>query len=512
MRCAGINLMKHFSSLISTLLLATVLFSSNIFAQDKVHYSTFAGHTDNIWGLVFSPDGQMLASGSRDGTVCLWEVSTGHQRKILKGLLPGSEVGFAFSPDGRTLATSAALNIDLWDTTTGQHKNSLIGHTTGLTDLTFSPDGRTLASASWGGIFLWNVATGQIRKRLLEHTHDVLSVAFNPNGTLIASGSRDKTIRLWDANTGKSRKTLTGHTDRVTKVVFSSNGNTLASASDDDTIRLWNVATGKYQETLVGFESHVYSLVFSPNGSMLATGSMDGIRLWNVTTGKFHEMFIKSTSKLGIFTSFAISPDWSTFAIGSAFSPTIRSRNIHLWKLTSPHPPKPTANQVYEKAIRAVMWIVNPGIGEGSGVLIDKKSKLAITNAHVTDKQNIIDVYFPAPDEKGELIKDRNFYLTSSGVLKRLGYYTKGHVIAKNEKTDLAIIKLDGLPETARQIDWKFTSPTTKAGDLVYVLGNPAKQDLWRWTLGEFLNDHGEFLHIQSDVFGGNSGGPVLNK
>lgn len=193
---------------------------------------------------------------------------------------------------------------------------------------------------------------------------------------------------------------------------------------------------------------------------------------------------------------------------------------IRLWKITSPSnvkpdpstPPNPTANQVYEKAIRAVMWLVNPGIGEGSGVLIDKEHKLAITNAHVTGKQNAIDVYFPAPDEKGELIKDRTFYLKSSDVLKRLGYYTEGHVIAKNEKTDLAIIRLDGLPETAREIDWKLTPPKTKAGELVYILGNPAKQELWRWTLGEFLKDHVDSLHIQSDVFGGNSGGPVLNK
>ena len=61
-------------------------------------------------------------------------------------------------------------------------------------------------------------------------------------------------------------------------------------------------------------------------------------------------------------------------------------------------------------------------------------------------------------------------------------------------------------------IDWKLTPPTTKAGELVYILGNPAKQELWRWTLGEFLKDYGNSLHIQSDVFGGNSGGPVLNK
>ena len=212
--------------------------------------------------------------------------------------------------------------------------------------------------------------------------------------------------------------------------------------------------------------------------------------------------------------SIAFSPDGRTIVSGSLDS------TICLWRLSSSQPidtdfltpPKSTADYVYNNAIRSVMWIVNPGTDGGSGVLIDKRFKLAITNAHVVGKQNTIDVYFPAPDENGELIKDRNFYLTNGNVLKRLGYYTKGHVIAKNETTDLAIIRLEGLPETTREIEWNFTTLTAKAGDLVYVLGNPGGQDLWRWTLGEFLNDQGDFLHIQSDVFGGNSGGPVLNK
>ena len=251
-------------------------------------------------------------------------------------------------------------------------------------------------------------------------------------------------------------------------------------------------------------------MCFSPDGQILASGSSSKIHLWDARTG---DLKTTLTWPVGYIQAVCFSPDGQMLAGGSY------DDGIRIWKLSSPRPlltysatsPK-SADHVYNNAIRAVMWIVNPNISEGSGVLLDKKSKLAITNAHVTGEQNTVDVYFPAPDENGELIKDRNFYLTSKGVLKRLGYHTKGHVVAKNEKTDLAIIKLDGLPETSREIDWNFTTPTTKAGDLVYILGNPGGQDLWRWTLGEFLNDHGDFLHIQSDVFGGNSGGPVLNK
>lgn len=76
--------------------------------------------------------------------------------------------------------------------------------------------------------------------------------------------------------------------------------------------------------------------------------------------------------------SVAFSPDGQTLASGD--------NPVRLWKLSSPRPakpdyltpPKPSANQVYKNAIRSVVWIVNPGIGEGSGVLIDKKFKSVI--------------------------------------------------------------------------------------------------------------------------------------
>lgn len=503
-------------------LIITIFFLANGFSQDYVHYATLIGYTHPVTSVSFSPDGRTLVSGSsaahRDDNTRLWDITTGKQKKTLIRYM-GSTHSVVFSPDGRTLASgSGDGTIHLWDIATGLRKKTFIGHTDIVLSVSFSPNGQTLASGSQDDtIRLWDAVTGRQKKILIGHTDYATSVSFSPDGQTLAAGYGDHTVRLWDPIIGLRKKTLTGHTDVVLSVSFSPDGQTLASGSGDKTIRLWDAITGLPKKTLIGHTNGVTSVSFGPNGKVLVSGSsslrsytsdpVNTICLWNVVTGLHEKTLIGHKTWVS---SVSFSPDGDTIASGG-WDNTIRLWRVSSVRLSGPNP-QPTADQVYNNAIRAVMWIVNPNIGEGSGVLIDKQSKLAITNAHVTDKQNTIDVYFPAPDEKGELIKDRNFYLTNSSVLKRLGYYTKGHIVTRNEKTDLAIIKLDGLPETAREIDWNFTTPTTNTGDLVYILGNPSGQDLWRWTLGEFLNDQGDFLHLQSDVFGGNSGGPVLNK
>lgn len=527
--------MKHISFLTSTLLLVATLSLSNSFAQDYVHYKTLTGSNRDgpiIQCVTFSPDGQTLISNT-SGDINLWDIGTGkHLRTFvfsenMGGVMP--ENSTSFSLDGEILAVGS-LNgsIYLWDPTTSEtilrggvffhkigdnfiskHLKTVVGHTKPVLGVAFSPDGRMLASGGNDNIIhLWDVWTGKSKKTLTGHTRGVSSVAFSPDGKILASGSWDGTVRLWDVSTGKLLKTILTNHGGVCRVNFAPDGLILASSgdftSDNNTVHLWDVQTGKLKTTFEGHTGTVLSIVFSSNGKTLASGSGDWtVRLWDVQTGKHKTTLTGHTSDV---CTVAFSPD------GNMLASAGHDKTIRLWKLSTPHPPNPSANQVYDSTIRSVMWIVNPNMGEGSSVLIDKQFKLAVTNAHVTGEQNTVDVYFPAPDEKGELIKDRNFYLTSSDVLKRLGYYTKGRVVARDEETDLAIIRLDGLPETAREIDWNSTTPTTNAGDLVYILGNPGGQELWRWTLGEFLNNHGDFLHIQSDVFGGNSGGPVLNR
>ena len=519
------NLMKRIHFLILTLsFVMTFSLSNRSFAQDYVRYATLTGHTNNVNSVAFNPNGSMLTSGGSDKTIRLWDVITGAPKTTLTGHT-GYVMCVAFSPDGQVIASGGGAQdatIRLWDSTTGSLRKTLTGHTETVWCVSFSPDGRILVSGSsdWT-IRFWDVTTGTHLKTLTgQHFSKVSSVIFSPNGHTLASGSSGgRNIYFWNAITGTHLKTFKRDTGSIESLSFSPDGHTLASGSgwDDNTIYLWDVATGIHLKTLKGHTGRSGSVSFSPDGHTLASGSEGppdddyAIHLWDVATGIHLKTLKGHTSWVS---SIAFSPSGSMLASGSW------DNTISLWRVSSARSVdtdsstslKFSANQVYNNAIRGVMWIVNPGIGEGSGVLIDKKFKFAITNAHVTGTQNVVDVYFPAPNEKGELIKDRNFYLANSGVLKRLGYYTKGRVVAKNGDRDLAIIRLDGLPETAREIDWNFTSPATNAGDLVYILGNPGGQDLWRWTLGEFLKDHGDFSHIQSDVFGGNSGGPVLNK
>jgi PKD repeat protein len=245
---------------------------------------TLEGHTSSVFSVAFSPDGKLLASGSWDDTVKLWEVSTGQEVRTLEGHT-NSVWSVAFSPDGKLLASGSLDDtVKLWDAATGRELRTLEGHTDDVESVAFSPDGKLLASGSDDDtIKLWDVATGSVVRTLRGHTGDVESVAFSPDGKLLASGSGDDTIKLWDAATGQELRTLEGHTAWVLSVAFSPDGQILASGSDDDTIKLWDAATGRLVRTLEGHTAWVLSVAFSPDGELLASGSGDKtIKLWEV--------------------------------------------------------------------------------------------------------------------------------------------------------------------------------------------------------------------------------------
>jgi len=213
----------------------------------KLH--TLEGHTDWVTSVAFSPDGKLLASASWDHSVKLWDAATGKVVRTLSGhantdgesIEASGGYSAAFSPDGQLLASgSSSGTVKLWNVATGEQIRLLSGHSSRVYSVAFSPDGKLLASGSEDmTVKLWDVATGQKLHTLEGHTDWVRSVAFSPDGTLLASGSDDKTAKLWNATTGKLVLTLEGHTGYVTSIALSPNGTTLASGSTDKTIKLW---------------------------------------------------------------------------------------------------------------------------------------------------------------------------------------------------------------------------------------------------------------------------------
>ena len=293
--------------------------------------ATLQEHTGRVASVAFSPDGTLLASGSWDRTLKLWDVATRQNIDTLAGQRGINSV--AFSPDGTRLASGSDDKVELWDVATRQSIDTLEGQRR-VSAVAFSPDGTRLASGSWDGTLkLWDVATRQNIDTLEGHKA-ISAVAFSPDGTTLASGGSDgdRTLKLWDVATLTNITTLGGRGSAVSAVAFSPDGTTLAFGGGFSwiNIELLDVATLTNIATLEGHRSNVLSIAYSPDGATLASGSIDStVRLWNVATRRN----IATFSGIGEILSVAFSPDGQTLASGSS------NGTILLWD-TAPFVPK----------------------------------------------------------------------------------------------------------------------------------------------------------------------------
>ena len=258
------------------------------------------GHQGCVWCVcpVTVARQELLASAGSDGTIRIWDPSTGQQRIVLEGHQGEVNDVCPLTVAGKQLLASAGSDgtVRIWDPSTGQQRIVLEGHqgcVWCVCPVTVARQELLASAGSDGTIRIWDPSTGQQRIVLEGHQGEVndvcpLTVA---GKQLLASVGDDHTIRIWDPSTGQQRIVLEGHQGEVNGLcqVTVAGKQLLASAGDDDMVRLWDPGTGQQRATMEGHREVVWSVcpVTVAGKQLLASGSSDGtVRLWDPDTGQ----------------------------------------------------------------------------------------------------------------------------------------------------------------------------------------------------------------------------------
>jgi ankyrin repeat protein len=253
----------------------------NVETGECVHQ--MVGHTERVWGLAWSRDGQYILSGAWDNTARLWDAKNGKCLRVLAGH-SGFVRALEFSADGRRAITAGGDRRDrtvrIWDLETGECLQVLEGHTDGAYCALLASDGRCAVSGSRDGtIRVWDIESGRCQRVIDAHATHVQHLAWSKDERRVLSCSLH--IRLWDLESGSCVQAFEGHTDTIRTVEWSADGRLVVSASHDCTVRVWDARSGRCAKVLEGHPTLVVSAAWAAGQRDIISCDEDGqIRIW----------------------------------------------------------------------------------------------------------------------------------------------------------------------------------------------------------------------------------------
>lgn len=303
----------------------------SILHSDTLEETIYFGTDASINSIVFSSNGETLVTGLNDNTIKVWKVANGilldtfeypvDEKAQAKKDYKDEVTGVALSPDGSLLlAGSTDGSVCLWEVSSGNLRSTYKNHTIGVSSVFFSPNGEAFFSSSWDGtVRMMNVSDGSLIRAFGSQL--VVDAAISADGGTLVTydyglyASRGKII-VWDVASGKKLQTITEgdeySSNWISRVALSPDGQFVAAAWRDHSAKTWSVSTGTPQNTFEdlqpegGYYNVEFDVAFSPDGQSLLLAGSDSVGVWDLNKGTLlNSVKIKSEAVYDI----ALSPD-----------------------------------------------------------------------------------------------------------------------------------------------------------------------------------------------------------
>ncbi|MCI0638756.1 MAG: sigma-70 family RNA polymerase sigma factor [Gemmataceae bacterium] len=380
------------------------------------------GHKKQVFGVAFTNDGEHLVTVC-SSRACHWAIAVGDLLKAVELPIPNRVRALCLSPDGHSLAVCPRdqTPVYLLDTSTGKERLKLQGESShGGVGLAFSPDGKTLASSQvdlmkWDDettVALWDAGTGKLRRRFSMPARAARFLCFSPDSRTLLTVGGEPLVHLWDVATGKPAHHWPAHEGAITSLAFVPDGRSLVSGGLDGTVRLWDVQSGQHLRDLAGHRWGASAVAVAPDGKAVLSGGTDGcIRFQGLDGQSICRILLgKAPEKLD-------EPEAVVYALGMALDgKTAVSYSLvrnparpsyHVWELASgkelssrPDRSNVIGTRVFSPDARITLEYSYPGGGDGSGADKDAGGAagptLALLHETATGKQ-IASLSLPDP-------------------------------------------------------------------------------------------------------------------